>query len=79
MAPPAENGDSLLKQTRKSRGLSLETVAAAVGTDKSNLRRVEEGLQVPQQVLARNLFKYYGGAVPLASIYDPKFDHPARA
>ncbi len=53
----------------------METVAAAVGTDKSNLRRVEEGLQVPQQSLARNLFKYYGGAVPLGSIYDPKFDN----
>lgn len=64
---------SLLTQTRKSRGLSLAQVAAVVGTDPTNLLRVEKGDQVPKRALARNLFKFYGGAVELGAIYDPEF------
>ncbi len=64
---------SLLTQTRKSRGLSLEVVAAEVGTDPTNLSRVEKGAQVPKRDLARSLFKFYGGVVPLGAIYDPEF------
>lgn len=65
--------DSLMTQTRKSRGLSLEKVAAAVETDQANLSRVEKGKQVPKRDLARRLFQFYGGSVPLAAIYDPQF------
>lgn len=64
---------SLLTQTRKSRGLSLEVVAAAVGTDPTNLSRVEKGQQVPKRELARALFGYYDKVVPLGAIYDPEF------
>ena len=64
---------SLLTQTRKSRGLSLKQVAAVVGTDPTNLLRVEKGDQVPKRVLARKLFEFYGGAVELGAIYDPEF------
>ena len=62
-----------MTQTRKSRGLSLETVAAKVGTDQTNLSRIERGAQVPKRELARALFGFYGGAVSLGSIYDPEF------
>lgn len=65
---------SLLKQTRKSRGLTLEAVAQAVGTDQTNLSRVEKGEQLPKRTLARALYAYYGGVVPLGAIYDPEFD-----
>lgn len=64
---------SLLTQTRKSRGLSLAQVAAVVGTDPTNLLRVEKGEQVPKRALARKLFQFYGGAVELGAIYDPEF------
>lgn len=65
---------TLLTQIRKSRGLSLDVVADAVGTDPTNLSRVEKGAQVPKRELARALFSYYGGAVPLGAIYDPQFE-----
>lgn len=62
-----------MTQIRKSRGLSLAAVAEKVGTDAGNLSRVEKGEQVPKRELARALFEFYGGAVPLASIYDPAY------
>lgn len=64
---------TLLTQTRKSRGLSLDKVAAEVGTDPTNLSRVEKGQQMPKRELARSLFQFYGGAVPLGAIYDPEY------
>lgn len=64
---------SLITQVRKSRGLSLDTVAREVGTDPTNLSRVERGTQMPKRELARALFHYFGGVVPLGSIYDPEF------
>jgi transcriptional regulator with XRE-family HTH domain len=62
-----------MTQIRKSRGLSLKKVAATVGTNDGNLSRIERGLQTPKQEVARKLFELYGGAVPLANIYDPVF------
>lgn len=67
---------SLLQQTRKSRGKSLDEVAAAVGTDPTNLSRVEKGAQLPRSELALALYAYYGGTVPLSAIYFPH-DAPA--
>lgn len=73
---PEARTDSLMTQIRKSRGLSLATVAEAVGTNAGNLSRIESGAQPPKRELARKLFTYYGGAVPLALIYDPDFAEP---
>lgn len=67
------SAETLMTQMRKSRNLSLEEVASAVQTDQANLSRVEKGRQVPKRQLARRLFEYYGGRVPLAAIYDPEF------
>lgn len=64
---------SLLTQTRKGRGLSLDVVALEVGTDPTNLSRVERGEQIPKRELARALFEYYGGVVPLGAIFDPEY------
>lgn len=68
-APAAQ---SLLTQTRKSRGLSLDQVAGVVGTDPTNLSRVEKGTQMPKTDLALALHKFYDGAVPLEAIYFPQ-------
>lgn len=65
--------DSLMTQARKSRGLSLEGVACQVGTDQANLSRIEKGAQIPKRDLARRLFAFYSGEVPLGAIYDPEF------
>lgn len=65
--------DFLMAKIRKSRGLSLEAVAAVVGTDQGNLSRVEKGMQIPKRELARALYEYYRRRVPLAAIYDPEF------
>lgn len=62
-----------MTQIRKSRGLSLADVAREVGTDQANLSRVEKGAQMPKRPLARQLFKFYDGRVPLGAIYDPEF------
>lgn len=64
---------SLMAQVRRSRGLALSTVAAEVHCDPSNLAKVERGEQIPKRSLARALYRYYAGAVPLDAIYDPEF------
>lgn len=65
--------DSLLTQTRKSRGLSLEDVAAKLNTTAGTLSRVEQGVQTPKQELARALFAFFDELVPLGAIYDARF------
>lgn len=64
---------TILVQTRKSRGLSIDQVAAEVGLDPTNLSRIERGVQSPRRDLARKLFEFYGGAVTLGQIYDPDY------
>lgn len=64
---------SLMTQIRESRGESLAIVAAKVDTTAGNLSRVERGEQPPKRQLARALYHYYGGAVPLGLCYDPMF------
>lgn len=69
---------SLMTQTRKSRGLSLETVAKEVGTDQTNLSRIERGAQVPKPALAVALFRFYGGVVSIDAICGPEFKELLR-
>ena len=64
--------DYPLAQMRKARGLSLEEVAAKVGTDQANLSRIERGLQIPKRETARGLWQFYDGQVPVGAIYDPE-------
>lgn len=68
-----------LNRARKDRGLSLAAVSEAVGTDPSNLWRIELGRQLPSRELARKLFKFFGGAVELGAIYDPNFSRKNSA
>lgn len=64
---------SALRTARKARKLTLAKVAQAVGTDPGNLSRIERGEQAPSRELARQLFSYFGGRVPLSAIYDSNF------
>lgn len=69
----ADGPGFLMEQVRRSRGLRLSEVASDVDCDPSNLGKVERGEQIPKRRLARRLFEFYGGAVPLAAIYDPEY------
>jgi putative transcriptional regulator len=51
--------DTPLRALRKSRGLTLQDVAAAIKTDTGNLSRVEQGTQRSLD-LARKLVDFYG-------------------
>jgi len=65
--------ETRLRAQRLAGGLKLKDVAEAVGTNPANLMRVEKGHQVPKAPLARGLYDFYKGRVPLAAIYDPLF------
>ena len=65
--------DFQLARVRKKKGLSLDDVAAKVGTTGATLSRVERGVQVPKKDLARALFDFFNGKVPLGAIYDPEY------
>lgn len=65
--------DSLLKQHRKQIGKALAVVAREIDINRSTLHRIEVGEVAPTRRVARALFDYYSGAVPLAHIYDPEY------
>lgn len=64
---------SKLTEMRKSRGVSLASLATVVDSDQGTLSRVERGVQMPSRELARALYRYYDGAIGLGAIYDPEF------
>lgn len=70
---------SKLKAARISAGTSMAAVAKAVGVNRSTLHRIEAGDVAPTRRVARALFEYYGGKVPLVHIYDPEYAAQAAA
>jgi transcriptional regulator with XRE-family HTH domain len=70
-APPT----SRLRAHRELIGKSLRQVARDTGISASALSRIEAGDNVPRRELARTLWRYYGGEVPLGDIYDPLFTY----
>lgn len=70
--------DTPLRRLRRTRALTLETVAAAVGTDTGNLSRIERGKQT-SLALAAALVDYFGvGDITEAEIlYPERFPQPA--
>lgn len=65
--------DTPMRKTRKELGLSVRQVAEAVGTDPSNLSRIETGHHAPPRPLAREIYRFYAGDVSIVDIYDPTF------
>ena len=77
--PSAKKADakaSPLKRERQRLKLSLRDVAGGIGTDAANILRIEEGRQRPKFELARKLYDYFEGRVPMHAILDPA--HYAR-
>jgi len=65
--------NTLLRKARLSRSLTLKQVSATIETDPANLARIEIGKQTPKRKVARALYSFYDGQVPLGGIYDPEF------
>lgn len=65
--------DTPLRALRKSRGLTLQEVANAIGTDTGNLSRIEQGAQRSLD-LARKLVDFYGreAITELQILYPPE-------
>ncbi|MDR0703200.1 MAG: helix-turn-helix domain-containing protein [Azoarcus sp.] len=75
---PCQN--SPLKNARLRHGQTLQSVAAAVGTDTGNLSRIERGRQVPSKDLAERLSQHFGGEVTETEIIWPeRFADPVEA
>lgn len=65
--------NSPLRKARKARGLTLEDVAAKVGTDTGNLSRIERGQQASKDMVDK-LVKFFDGQVTeLQIIYPERF------
>lgn len=69
----AVKGSTRLKAERLARGFKQKDVADHLGTNPANLLRIESGNQTPKRELARELYDFYDGAVPLGACYDPRF------
>ncbi len=50
---------NILRETRKTKGLTLVEIDAALGIDTGNMSRIERGVQIPSLKIARQLAKYY--------------------
>ena len=59
---------------RERRNIGLRAAADDLGVNKATLSKIERGLMKPGTSLARQIFTYYRGRVPLGAIYDPVFD-----
>lgn len=69
-----------MKEYRQARGLSLEQVAAMVGTTAATLSRLERGLHRPRQRLAMRLSELLGEQplLPIEWRREPRLDTVAR-
>ncbi len=70
---------SLLRKARDDSGKTAGEISQAVGCSRPTLYRAEKGEACPKPELARRLFEFYQGRVPLAHIYDPQFAGEVRA
>ena len=68
-----DGGMTPLREARQRRGLTVAEVAKSVGTDPSNLSRLEHGHHVPPRSLARALYRFYEGDVDYIDLCDPTF------
>lgn len=60
-----------LKSTRLRRGLTLQDVADAIGSNTGNLSRVERG-QIPNKKLTDKLVAYFGGELTETQLLCPQ-------
>ncbi|STR51252.1 Helix-turn-helix [Klebsiella oxytoca] len=62
---------SLLRYLRKSQGMTLSHVAAAVDIDPGNLSRIERGQQVASTDIAEKLVNFFSGQIDELQILYP--------
>ncbi|MBT1808194.1 helix-turn-helix transcriptional regulator [Enterobacter hormaechei subsp. xiangfangensis] len=62
---------SLLRNLRKSQGLTLSHVANLVEIDPANLSRIERGQQIASLDVAERLVKFYSGQINELQILYP--------
>lgn len=65
---------SPFEAARDAMGLSVRRVAEILELDISGLVRIERGESLPKRDTAGAIFDFYGGAIPLGMVYDPR--HP---
>ena len=53
---------NLIKKNRQAAGLSLRAAAAQLGVSYTYISKIENGLTIPSEKLARNMAKLYGGS-----------------
>lgn len=68
---------SPLKQVRLRRNATLTEVSEAVGTNRGNLSRIENGLQKARPKLAEKLARYFGHEITEIQILYPERYSPA--
>lgn len=61
-----------LRRQRKARGLSLESVAKAVGSDTGNLSRIERRLAGASPGLAEKIVKHLGAPLDELQVLYPE-------
>lgn len=71
-APTSSRAESPLRRLRRSRRLTLQTVADAVASDTGNLSRIEKGQQLPTKQLARRLVEYFDREITVCEILCPE-------
>lgn len=65
---------SPLRLAREKRGMTLNALAAKVGSDVGNLSRIERGVQTPNPDLAERICKEFSGEVnELQLIYPSRY------
>ncbi len=65
--------DTPLKTAREKRKLSVTDLSKKLGTHPQNYYRIERGEQMPKRDLARDIHRFFKGAVSLSEIYDPEY------
>lgn len=62
-----------IREARILRNLAVVELAEAVGTSASNMSRVERGHHPPPRDLARRIYAFFEGELPIIDILDPTF------
>lgn len=65
---------SPLRKARERRNLTLQDIAAAVGSDVGNMSRIERGVQTPSAELAEKICAIFQGEInELQLIYPQRY------
>ena len=69
----ATGAEHPITSARIAFGLSTNQLGKIIGYPGASLWRLERGLNTPRAEVARELFRFFGGALPIGAIYDGPF------